>query len=147
MSGPQRARVSSQHDPLPSAIIEILHGKRPCRAAGTIDGHEIGIKPHRAAPFPQPPVEFIILIATEEGIVSARRLQHFATERAQIDRVHGALGPTDPVAGAARSKPGTHRDRHRPFKERGPDRPLPATHVRRPGSLQRFDRTAQVAGW
>ena len=112
-----------------------------------VDGHEIGIEPHCAAPFPQPPVEFIILIATQEGIVSARCLQHFATEHAQINRVHGALGPTKPVAGAARSKPGTHRDRHRPFEERGPDRPLPATYVRRPGSLQCFDCTAHVSRW
>ena len=105
MPGQQGGRMSSRHDPLPSAVIEILPNEIPQGAAGPVVDHEPGIEPHRFPARPQPPVEFVVLISNEGRVDAAHRLQRIAPERAQEDGVDRPP-PCRPAGSGRRQPPG-----------------------------------------
>ena len=147
MPGQQGGRMSSRHDPLPSAVVEILPSEAAQGAAGPVGDHEPGIEPHRFPARPQPPVEFVVLGPPKGRVDAAHRLQRIAPERAQEDGVDGPLRAAQSVAGAASPQGSGHRHRHRAPEERGADRPLLAADIGRPRPLQRAHRAAHVSGW
>ena len=137
--------MAQQHRRLPAPVAEILPRQRAGAVARPVAHGERGVEPHGPAALPQPPVEFVVLVADQPLVEAACGLQRLAAERAEEDRVGRPLRPPGAVARPARPQRRGHRERRRAPEERGPHRQLEAADVGRAGALQRLGGAPQVA--
>ena len=140
----QRARMPAQHHALPASVVEVLARERRHRAARPVANRQGRVEPDRAARRAQPPVEFVVLVARERRIETARGLERLAPKRPERHRVHRPRCTAGPVARAAGAEAARHRERHRALEQGVADGLQAPAHVGRTRAAERRHGAAHV---
>ena len=120
--------------------------QRAKRAPGPVARRQRRVEPDHAAGLAQAPVQLVVLVAHQRLVEEPDRLDCITPEHPQVDGVNRTLVAPVVEAGIAGTEARRHPKAHRVFEPVGSLGPLHATHVHRPGSLQRRHRRSDVPG-